>query len=318
MQMHALTLKAGAAAALILALAWQQPLLATADRGKECPSCGSPSWSADGQWIAFDSDHADGKYHVWKIRTDGTSLTRLTPSDQEDTDPAWSPDGQQIAFSRGEEQNVQVWTMLGDGSQAAKLTTYSCINCYPAWSRDNWTLAFVTDRGGGWDILTVTMDGQEGFYLAASAKQELHPSWSPDGSWIAFERGDVPETGLRFNIWKARVGTTQRVQVTTGECMECDPAWNPTQDLIAFDSDRDGSVKLWLVNADGTNLRRVTSQPMPFVETEPAWSPDGTKIAFLGERQYGGEIWIVNADGTGLTQVTHLTEPPRSHRASPG
>ena len=310
MRTQALTLRAVRAAALVLALAWQQPLLATGDRGKDCPSCGSPSWSADGQWIAFASNHADGKCHIWKVRAGGTNLTQVTPSSEVDTSPAWSRDGQRIAFSRAQDDSTQVWVGHPDGSDLTKLTRYACANVDPAWAPDNLTLAFVTDRADDWDILTASLASEAGSYPAASAKPERHPTWSPDGTWVAYARGDALETGTKFNIWKVRVGSTERVEITTGQYMDWDPAWHPTQNLIAFDSDRDGSRKLWVVNADGTGLHRVTSERMSFVETEPAWSPDGSKLAFIGEGQYGGEVWIVNADGTGLTQVTHLTESP--------
>ena len=309
MRKRRLTLMIASFVALAVALACQQPLHATADRGKDYPSCASPSWSGDGQWIAFASDHAGGKYHVWKVRATGADLTQVTPSGEVDSAPAWSRDGEWIAFSRAQDGNTQIWVVRPDGSQPARVTTYPCLNVNPAWAPDNATLAFVTDRADDWDILTASLAGEEGSYLVASAKRERHPTWAPDGSWIAYARSEVSESGARFSIWKARVGSNERVEITTGQHMEWDPAWHPTQNLIAFDSDRDGSRKLWVVNADGTGLHRVTSRPMSFVETEPAWSPDGSKLAFIGERQYGGEVWIVNADGTGLTQVTHLTEP---------
>lgn len=304
-------IKAFVVTTILFAVAFPPPLAATGDAGPEYPSCGSPTWSADGEWIAFASDHADGKYHIWKVRPDGTGLTQVTPSDKEDGFPAWSRDGQWIAFSREDNGNSQILVIRPDGLGETQVTSHPSINTSPAWAPDNWTLAFATRRGGGWDILTASMNPGEGEYVAAlGGTPEVDPAWSPDGLWVAYAR-EAGGAGpcVVFNLWKARVHSTERVRLISGQYVDLNPTWHPTQNLIAFDSDRDGSRKLWLVNADGTGLRRVTSQPLWFEETEPAWSADGTKLAFVGEAAYGGEIWIVNADGTGLSQATHLTEP---------
>ncbi len=71
---------------------------------------------------------------------------------------------------------------------------------------------------------------------------------------------------------------------------------------IAFDSDRDGNREIYVMNADGTGLTRLTSGPA--FDAEPAWSPDGTKIAFTSDRAGSRGIYLMNADGTGVMQIT--------------
>jgi len=51
---------------------------------------------------------------------------------------------------------------------------------------------------------------------------------------------------------------------------------------------------VWSINADGTDLTRLTHSPGP--EFDPSWSPDGTKIAFRHERRDESEIWVMNSD----------------------
>jgi TolB protein len=53
---------------------------------------------------------------------------------------------------------------------------------------------------------------------------------------------------------------------------------------------------VWSINADGTDLTRLTRSPEP--EFDPTWSPDGTQIAFRFERNGDPEIWLMNADGS--------------------
>jgi Tol biopolymer transport system component len=72
---------------------------------------------------------------------------------------------------------------------------------------------------------------------------------------------------------------------------------------IAFDNFED----VWTIDADGTDLTRLTRAPYP--EFDSSWSPDGTEIAFRSERSGEPEIWIMNADGTGRRRLTEGLSP---------
>ena len=72
---------------------------------------------------------------------------------------------------------------------------------------------------------------------------------------------------------------------------------------IAFDNFDD----VWTIDADGTDLTRLTHSPGP--DFDPSWSPDGTKIAFRSERSGEPEIWVMNADGTGQRRLAAGLSP---------
>jgi Tol biopolymer transport system component len=61
---------------------------------------------------------------------------------------------------------------------------------------------------------------------------------------------------------------------------------------IVFDNHDD----VWIINADGTDLTRLTDSPG--FDFDPSWSPDGTRIVFRSERSGDSEIWVMNADGS--------------------
>jgi Tol biopolymer transport system component len=78
-----------------------------------------------------------------------------------------------------------------------------------------------------------------------------------------------------------------------------------TNGRIAFMSDATGSLDIYTMNPDGSEVVNVTDAAgAPAFDFEPDWSPDGTKIVFRGGRGNEGEIYTMNADGTGLTQLT--------------
>lgn len=80
------------------------------------------------------------------------------------------------------------------------------------------------------------------------------------------------------------------------------PAWSPDGRQIAFGSSRDGGWDIYVVNADGSGLRRLTSHGAR--DDSPAWSPDGTRIAFTSDRDGDFEIHVMNADGSDIRRVT--------------
>ena len=62
-------------------------------------------------------------------------------------------------------------------------------------------------------------------------------------------------------------------------------------------SSRDGNPDIYVMNADGTNVHRVTNHPAN--DVTPTWSPKGTEIAFTSDRAGTPQIYIVSADGLG-------------------
>jgi len=74
------------------------------------------------------------------------------------------------------------------------------------------------------------------------------------------------------------------------------------QSKIAFASDRDGDLEIYVMNADGMGLVRLTENSVP--DWCPAWSPDGGRIAFTSGDEFEEEIYAMNADGSGVVRLT--------------
>ena len=80
------------------------------------------------------------------------------------------------------------------------------------------------------------------------------------------------------------------------------PRWSPDGTRIAFYSDRDGDYELYLMNADGSGVAKLTEDDVP--EGRPSFSPDGAQLAFAAGEGEQAEIWTIGVDGANLTQLT--------------
>ncbi|MCI0556023.1 MAG: hypothetical protein L0287_34200, partial [Anaerolineae bacterium] len=80
-------------------------------------------------------------------------------------------------------------------------------------------------------------------------------------------------------------------------------AFPGTNGKITFQSDRDGNLEIYVMNADGSGQIRLTNNLS--VDMQPAWSSDGRKITFLSDRDGNLEIYVMNADGSGQIRLTN-------------
>jgi Tol biopolymer transport system component len=103
----------------------------------------SPSWSPDSRRLAFASNK-DGKFQIYTMNSDGTSVRRLTNNKAEESAPAWAPDGAAIVFvSDREGEHPALFIMGADGSEQHRLAFSKRQDfCFPAWSLDGKTIAF--------------------------------------------------------------------------------------------------------------------------------------------------------------------------------
>ncbi len=88
------------------------------------------------------------------------------------------------------------------------------------------------------------------------------------------------------------------------------PAWSRDHKRLAFRSQASGSWQIYIINADGTDLRQVTRRGNNY---EPNWSPDGTQLVFVSDRDGNKELYVVNINTgqeTRLTQNNLLDDDP--------
>ena len=106
-------------------------------------------------------------------------------------------------------------------------------------------------------------------------------------------------TTLNFDIYSMDADGGNRLRLTEHAERDQRAAWSPDGQMIAFESQRDGDKSIWLMDADGSNKRKVVEG------REPSWSPDGKQIAFTSSAFDGNdEIYLAGVDGSNRVRLT--------------
>ncbi len=198
----------------------------------------------------------DGEYSLYLREVDAaTADVKISDDAASDLAGVWSPDGRRIAFLRGYPFTGQVTP----GNPPTPPPPFSiCI-------------IHVMDADGS-NLTEVTPGGLL--------------CWSPDGTKIAFTYYGRLQT--------VNVDGTDLSTVVEDPDPRHAPAWSPDGTRIAFAArDNEKKSDLYLVNADGTNLRRLTNLDCVL---HPTWSPDGATIALIKRRPGVTGIYVIDPD----------------------
>ncbi len=185
--------------------------------------------------------------------------------------PDWSPDGERLAFYSTRDGGRDLYIMDIFGKHLQRLTNNSANNSSPSWSPDGREIVFASDFADAYGIYTMPVDCIDRFEACAKRLTPIDrywyaaPAWSPDGKQIAF--------------------------VTTKDTT------NPIDDSL-------GNSNIYVMDRDGTNLRRLTENPGE--DYAPTWSPDSRNIVYSAQNIQYGTMELMVADTQCSADCTRL------------
>ena len=280
----------------------------------------NPAWSPDGAQLVYATlprelrpGNSEGMSELWVVSATGGEATRLYEGDA--TLPQWSPRGLRIAFGQllGTVPQANVMTMSAEGGEPVAVTADSAVSWNPVWAPDGEYLYYVSNRGGSTNVWRVAIDETSGQVLGepepltAPAPFAAHLTISADGQRLAYS--SILETQ---NIYKLGLDPAtgealgDPVPVTTGSRFWSSPDPSPDGQWVVFYSQVQPEGDLYVIRTDGTQLRRLTSDPA--TDRVPRWSPDGDWIVSFSDRSGELQLWKIRVDGSELQQVTRIAE----------
>jgi TolB protein len=259
-------------------------------------------FSKDGEWLTFQSTR-DGRAcdQQYVMRVDGTGLKRVSNGNGKTTCGWFLPDGQRLFFAsshahdstcppRPDPSRGYVWGLdrfdiymaNRDGTGMRRLTNYNVYTAEGVLSPDGRRIVFTSLKDGDLDIYTMNVDGTDVRRLTTTPGYDGGPWWSPDGTKIVYRAWHPPDSAGLADY----------------------------KGLLAQRMVRPSRMELWVMNADGSNQRQITS--LGGANFGPSWTPDGRRIVFSSNyknpRSRNFELFLVNLDGSGLEQITHHEE----------
>ncbi|MFO0839088.1 MAG: S41 family peptidase [Phycisphaerae bacterium] len=279
--------------------------------------CAAPSAWAQRQPVGYYREpalHGDTLVFVaegdlWRVGVNGGAATRLTSHPGDEANPAFSPDGKTLAFAAEYEGPREIFTMPVSGGLPTRRTFDGARWNVVGWTPDGRIIG-ANDAYSmlpNWQLFLLDISGSD-----VAARREPVPlaqaadgCYSDDGKTLFFTRlafqGSNTKRykgGTAQNIWRFTATDAEATALTpdyAGTSKE--PQW--WQGRVYFATDRDGTMNLWSMKPDGTDLRQHTKHN-GFDVAAP--SLDAGRIAY----QLGADLHVYDI-GAGTDRVANIT-----------
>jgi TolB protein len=230
-------------------------------------------------------------------------------------DPANAPRLILCTLMRG--GNMKLVLVKDDGTEVKQLTDNISRDTYAAWSPDGKWIVYTSSDMNGAGLFVIDSNGEHRKRLTRGNDTEA--AWSPDGKRIIFTHSIRRDLAQLFTIGVDKSPVAPPViegfnppeanpatkKLSVGAAWDANAAWSPDGQKIAFDSDRSGSWRLYVMDPDGRNVRDVSQADNPGANMYPTWSPDGKRIAYTNSVSDGSrQLFVIDADGKNKTPLT--------------
>jgi TolB protein len=160
---------------------------------------------------------------------------------------------------------------------------------------------FVSSRSGTKEIWSMDYDGQNEHPVTHLGSISLSPRISPDNSRIAF--ASLGGDGWAIRMYSLELGRLVSFPGGTAGGSNQSPAWAADGAKLAFSSSRSGDPEIWVADASGANLRRLTNFRGP--DVAPTWNPrTNAQLAWVSGRTGLPQIYTMDQDGANIQRMT--------------
>ncbi len=266
-----------------------------------------PQWLPDGNSLLF-ADRAPNadKPNIILIDVESGKIKTLARGQM----PSLSPDGQHIAFIQRSATQVAYFVMNNDGSHIQFLGMGDSRIGRPDWSPDSQRILILTARH--W--IVVKVDGSDPRPLPYSNFMDNAVQWALAGQRLGVVRTErTPRLSgeIWIDILNFKTATTYSVKLAESKPIRSIHFLVSNDDqhvyfYVVSDQPAFDIGGIYMVDANGTNLRHLTTQPVDDLSPardQPRITLDNNYLTF----SYDGALWLMNPDGSGLHKLPNKT-----------
>ena len=301
---------------------WVVNVTSAQSRRLDVEDARDPAWSPDGRWIAFWTRGESGWSRELFIVPAAGGAPRRVMGEAHNWNPVWGVGGSALLFLSNRAGPRGLWRVPVEPvsghvtGPAEPVTLPTAFVSYPRTGPDGMVVYSDVRATSNvsllsFDAATATIGGPPR-PVTSGTRFWLPPHPSPDGQWLALAQAAISDPEDIFAV--ERDGTGLR-HLTNDPYHDRDPQVSPNGRFVAFTSDRGGRWGLWVIGADGGQLRPLTATNETHDWTRPHWSPDGAFVAAWEEP--GHRTVIFDATRTSFTPHAVVTPLPDGPSESP-
>ncbi len=241
-------------------------------------------WSPDASTLVFAArDTTTGRHRLRSLDLQSLVVTDLTgpdPQGASEVQPRFAPDGTRLAWIRlAADGTSALWTGDRDGGDRQQVLAGRSGLAGLAWTADGTGLIVGIDHAGTFGLWRVGSDGSGLRHLTEYAEFAWNPAVAAASGDLVYEQVRVDQ-----DLWRIRILGREPWRLETSRFLastrwEYEAEYSPDGTRVALVSARSGTPEIWLADADGGNLQRLTDTGDASV-ARPRWSPDGAQLAF--------------------------------------
>jgi TolB protein len=225
----------------------------------------SPSWSPDGQSLAYVSFERK-RPEIFIQHLASGKRSKISGFKGINGAPSWSPNGKSLALVLSKDGSPDIYTLNISTKRLKRLTRHRSIDTEPVWNNDGRTIIFTSDRSGSPQLYEIAAKGGKPRRITFEGRYNSDASISPDGKYITMVHGERGQ--YRIAQLERETGN---MTVLTDASLDESPSFSPNGKMVLYASTGGENGVLFAVSVDGRAKHKLSDQSGDI--REPVWGP---------------------------------------------